>query len=225
MTERAVATGAATPVAEDRPGGRARILAAARSAFAARGYDGASTAAIARDAGVTQPLVHYHFATKEELWRAVVVEALSELDRFSDEVAASRDGQDGATHLESMMRQFVSFVATHPDVGRILIVDGARAGERLGWLIDEALGWRLRGLEEALEAGVTAGLLKPLPPALVALAFVAAAGYPFQVPEVLARVYGLDANDPDIIDAHVTAVAEIFLRGMLRDPRREVVDA
>jgi hypothetical protein len=60
---------------------------------------------------------------------------------------------------------------------------------------------------------------------LVALAFVAAAGYPFQIPEVLARVYGLEADDPDTIDAHVAAVTEIFLRGVLRDPRREAVDA
>jgi AcrR family transcriptional regulator len=231
MGERALNDGASSAEVDDRGGGRARILEAARTAFASRGYDGASTASIARAAGVTQPLVHYHFATKEELWRAVVLEALAELDAFGDEVA--RSAGDGATpshddvvaQIEASMHSFVRFVAAHPDIGRILIVDGARANDRLEWLIDEALGWRFRDLETALQNGVDAGLFKPVPAGLAALAFVAAAGYPFQIPEVLRRVFGLDADDPDTVEAHAAAVAEIFLRGMLRAPKRETVDA
>src|SRR4051794_24909594 len=51
---------------------RDRILSAALEEFANRGYDGTTTAEIARHAGVTQPLVHYHFETKDALWRAAV---------------------------------------------------------------------------------------------------------------------------------------------------------
>ena len=50
--------------------GRERILRAALEEFAIRGFDGTTTAAIARQAGVTQPLVHYHFTTKVALWQA-----------------------------------------------------------------------------------------------------------------------------------------------------------
>lgn len=232
MSQRADASGAASADVDDRGNGRARILAAAREAFASRGYDGSSTAAIARAAGVTQPLVHYHFATKDELWRAIVLEAFGELDAFGDEMvstraAASRGGNqaDAVAQLEASMRAFVRLMAAHPDIGRILIVDGARSSERLEWLIEEALGWRLRELETALQAAVDAGLLKPLPTGLAALAFIAAAGYPFQAPDVLAGVFGLEAADTDTVEAHADAVAEIFLRGMLRAPHREAVDA
>ena len=54
---------------------RDRILAAALSEFANRGFDGTTTAEIARRAGVTQPLVHYHFDSKDALWYATVEEA------------------------------------------------------------------------------------------------------------------------------------------------------
>ena len=44
-----------------------RILSAALAAFAARGFDGATTREIAADAGVPQGLLAYHFESKQAL--------------------------------------------------------------------------------------------------------------------------------------------------------------
>lgn len=49
---------------------RQAILAAARAAFAADGYERATIRAIAGRAGVDPALVHHHFGTKEELFVA-----------------------------------------------------------------------------------------------------------------------------------------------------------
>jgi len=51
---------------------RAAILAAAREAFAERGYEGASIRQIATSAGVDPALVHHYFGTKEQLFTATV---------------------------------------------------------------------------------------------------------------------------------------------------------
>jgi AcrR family transcriptional regulator len=51
---------------------REAILAAAREAFAERGYDGVSIRAIATSAGVDPALVHHYFGTKEQLFIATV---------------------------------------------------------------------------------------------------------------------------------------------------------
>src|SRR5690349_24612812 len=51
---------------------RDRIVAAATDLFAERSFDGATTREIAARAGVTQPLLNYHFRSKEELWREAV---------------------------------------------------------------------------------------------------------------------------------------------------------
>ncbi|MFF5172131.1 TetR family transcriptional regulator [Micromonospora sp. NPDC000089] len=53
-----------------KPDTREAILAAARAAFAERGYDAASIRLIAGAAGVDPALVHHYFGTKEELFRA-----------------------------------------------------------------------------------------------------------------------------------------------------------
>jgi AcrR family transcriptional regulator len=58
-----------------RPGNqdtRKAILAAAREAFAEKGFDGASIRAIATSAGVDPALVHHYFGTKDELFLATV---------------------------------------------------------------------------------------------------------------------------------------------------------
>src|SRR5690606_9737899 len=58
-----------------RPGGhpdgadtRTAILAAARRAFAEKGFDNATIRGIAREAGVDPALVHHYFGTKAELF-------------------------------------------------------------------------------------------------------------------------------------------------------------
>ena len=58
-----------------RPGSpdtRGAILAAARSAFAARGFDGTSTRAVAAAAGVAPGLVHHFFGSKDDLFVAAL---------------------------------------------------------------------------------------------------------------------------------------------------------
>jgi AcrR family transcriptional regulator len=58
-----------------RPGNqdtRGEILTAARHAFAAKGFAGASIRGIAADAGVDAALVHHYFDTKEQLFLATV---------------------------------------------------------------------------------------------------------------------------------------------------------
>lgn len=51
---------------------RAAILAAARAAFAERGFDGAALREIAAAAGVDQALIHHYFGSKQQLFIAAM---------------------------------------------------------------------------------------------------------------------------------------------------------
>jgi AcrR family transcriptional regulator len=51
---------------------RLRILAAARAAFEADGFDATSLRAIARGARTTIGMIYYYFPTKDALWDAVI---------------------------------------------------------------------------------------------------------------------------------------------------------
>ncbi len=58
--------------ADARGGARERILQAARTEFAERGYDRTTMRGIARAAGVDAALVHHYFGTKDEVFAAAI---------------------------------------------------------------------------------------------------------------------------------------------------------
>jgi AcrR family transcriptional regulator len=78
-----------------RPGNpdtRDAILAAARSAFAEKGYDGASIRAIATGAGVDPALVHHYFGTKDKLFLAAMNAPIDPGEIIPDVLAGDPDG-------------------------------------------------------------------------------------------------------------------------------------
>ena len=60
---------------------RGKLLEAAKTTFAKRGYVGASLRDLAEQAGVTGAAVYYHFAKKEDLLREIVFEGLERLSQ------------------------------------------------------------------------------------------------------------------------------------------------
>lgn len=58
--------------AAEGPDARTRILQAARTEFAERGYDKTSIRQVAKAAGVDAALVHHYFGTKDEVFAAAV---------------------------------------------------------------------------------------------------------------------------------------------------------
>jgi AcrR family transcriptional regulator len=75
------------PLRADAARNRARILDAARSAFAEAGLD-VGVEEIARRAGVGKGTLYRRFPTKEALVRAIFEDLLDELDRLVEQVAA-----------------------------------------------------------------------------------------------------------------------------------------
>ena len=62
----------AADAAPDRSGKRAQIIAGARRAFLATGYEATSMSLVAREAGVSKGTLYVYFTNKEALFAAVV---------------------------------------------------------------------------------------------------------------------------------------------------------
>jgi AcrR family transcriptional regulator len=78
-----------------RPGNqdtREAILAAAREAFADRGFDAASIRSIAAAAGVDPALVHHYFGTKDQLFLDTLQAPFDPGERISAVIAMGTDG-------------------------------------------------------------------------------------------------------------------------------------
>jgi len=68
-----------------------RILAAAFDCFCEFGYEKSSMKRIAARAGVSQPLLHHHFDTKERLLQSAIGEMAADIFRTAfDQLPATR---------------------------------------------------------------------------------------------------------------------------------------
>ena len=88
-----------------RPGNqdiRGQIITAARDAFAAKGFAGASMRGIAAEAGVDAALIHHYFDSKQQLFLATVALPLG-LPHMLEEVAAGGRGGLGERLVRSVL--------------------------------------------------------------------------------------------------------------------------
>ncbi|MEV7972778.1 helix-turn-helix domain-containing protein [Cellulomonas sp. NPDC089187] len=140
---------------------RAELLAAAASAFAERGYEGASVGEIAAQAGYTKGAVYAHFGSKEEMLHALVAELDCEDDNpvfpwFTEqgvdedalvaEVLALR--QDSRTLL---VVEVYLYAMRHPEGGSAIVERYRRNLDRLTRRVAE-----LRGPDGAREVAAAA---------------------------------------------------------------------
>lgn len=97
---------------------RELIAAAAAEVFAERGYNGASIDEIARRSGVTPPVVYDHFASKRELYRALLEAHFSDLRRVWGENFVGEDPPE--RRVARSFDAWFAYVQDHPFAGRLL---------------------------------------------------------------------------------------------------------
>lgn len=134
---------------------RDALVGAARELFGERGYDGTSIGAVLEAAGVARGALYHHFATKEELFDAVLDREIARVSAVAVEAAA------GATSPLEILRLACATwlrVALDPAVQRIVLLDPPAV---VGWKrwreLDEA--HILGGLRAAIGLLATQGRL------------------------------------------------------------------
>jgi AcrR family transcriptional regulator len=100
---------------------RERLLEAAASVFAERGYEAARIEQIAETADVSAGLLYRHFAGKRELYAELVHRADQELLRHLADAAAP--GPPSGRRLARGLDAVLVFVEGHPDLWRMLVRD------------------------------------------------------------------------------------------------------
>jgi AcrR family transcriptional regulator len=103
---------------------REQILSVALEVLGGVGYHGASMNDIAEAAGVTKPVLYQHFASKRELYLALIDAAGERL--ISAIGAATADVTDGRRQTELGFRAYFSWVANEHHAFMLLFGGGAR---------------------------------------------------------------------------------------------------
>ncbi|HJQ84387.1 MAG TPA: TetR/AcrR family transcriptional regulator [Candidatus Binatia bacterium] len=192
--------------------GRERILSAAIRCFSELGYAGTTTAGIARAAGVTQPLVHHHFGSKDGLWRAAMDEVFANVPR----IVAATGSSPHETMMETVER-FVRFVADHPEVTRIIAREGAAPSPRLDYLLKRYVHAPFREVVDRLRAAQNAGIVTPdVRPELALFLILGAGSHLFDVSALAERSLGIDTTAAWTREAFVVLMRTVLEQGLFR---------
>ncbi len=194
---------------------RDALIDAAISAFAAHGFEGASTRVIADAAGAHQSQIKYHFASKADLWKRCMEQLLGELDAsvaaaLSDAPAGAPESPSEATLMEATIRGLVYLAARRPELNRIMMHEATSPGERLQWLVETHLGPRQAMLASTWASLRTRGVAAPIETDAVFHTVIGAASLLYaNAPE--AELMGLDP--PALVERHADALVAVFLPG------------
>jgi AcrR family transcriptional regulator len=187
-----------------------RILSAALAAFAARGFEGASTREIAAAAGVPQGLITYHYESKQALWEAAADWVFGEVTRNFAAIADTLRDVSPAERWRAISKRFVRFAAQHPELQRFMTQEGAQDSPRLRWLVARhvrPLHDRSVALIREAAPGADASRLHYL--------LIGAMTHAAAVAAEVERVTGRDPRAAAEVEAHASLVVDLLIDGAL----------
>jgi TetR/AcrR family transcriptional regulator len=113
---------------------RESAVQAALSVFAADGYDGTSMQQIADEAGVSLPLIVYHFKSKEKLWQAAVSCVVEQFDQLMAAAMSDETKSSPTEQLRAIIEAFVRVSVQFPQVRRMMAMESYAMTPRLQWM-------------------------------------------------------------------------------------------
>jgi AcrR family transcriptional regulator len=136
---------------------RAKLIRAARRAFAEKGYAAASMDELTAEAGLTRGALYHNFGDKRGLLQAVV-------DQIDGEMAArAQAAADKAPNAwEGLLAEGAAYIelALEPEVQRIVLLDGpAVLGDPSQWPSQDSC---LQATKQTVEALIAQGIVKPV---------------------------------------------------------------
>jgi len=191
---------------------RDKLVEAALQVFASRGFEGATTREIARQAGVALAALPYHFTTKEALWQAAADRIFGRLGETFAKRLAGLEGVDAPTRLRLLLRDFVRFQAAHPEFHRFMLREGMHRTPRLEWLVAK----HVRPLYDAVRAmtrqAQAAGLVLRGRPELLHYMLIGAASSVYSLAAEYELLSGARPDSEKRVEEHSELLLKLFFR-------------
>lgn len=101
----------------DAVGGRDTIRAIATNLFASKGFAATSTREICQGAGVTKPVLYYHFGNKEHLYKEIIFDTFNDYVKELDR-SASGDGPV-TDRLKNLLTAIFRYTTRRPEQAKL----------------------------------------------------------------------------------------------------------
>jgi TetR/AcrR family transcriptional regulator len=192
---------------------RRQLIDVAIELFAKKGFDGTTTKEIAAAAGVTEAIIFRHFATKRDLYQAILDTkcACDDRDGWLGQLQAFMDADDDEGLFRFLLSKILEFDREEPLFCRVLM-HAALEGNELALMHNTQMAMPIgTKFKEYIARRQAAGALRGTNPAIVILAL---AGIPkfFGMQKYLFGNGAQDLAD----EAAVEGFLDIFMNGVRR---------
>lgn len=190
---------------------RAAIVEAAIERFAMHGFRGTTTRELAAAAGVSEPVLYQHFATKRDLYTAIVDHLIAQTHaRFDERARSLAPGCTDREFFQWLGEAIVSYYLDTPDQIRLLLFSALEGHELAELWYQKATVEFIRWVEQYVEKRVAEGAFALQEPQVVARAFIfMVAHYGFSA--MLFPEHRLPLDNSVVVGKFV----DIFLNGIL----------
>ncbi len=141
---------------------RAKLIAAARKAFAEKGFANASMDDLTADAGLTRGALYHNFGDKRGLLAAVVEQLDGEMAARAREIGAKSASNGAGDVWQALLAEGAAYIemALDPEIQRIVLLDGpAVLGDPSQWPSQNSC---LAETRKGVRAMVESGIMKPV---------------------------------------------------------------
>jgi AcrR family transcriptional regulator len=202
---------------------RDKILDAAETLFARRGYSGIGLAEIAESAGLGKSSLFHHFRNKPQLYAAVTTRILERIETRLLRCLAA--GGDPVARLERWLDELIELLAGHPTYARVLLRSLFEDDDLPGDSPEELEGRRLTGeimgnVAGLLREGMSAGLFRAVNVHHLLLTLVGVVVFPFASGEFGAEVLGKDLFDAAEVRRRKRELRDLLRFGLVVRPER-----
>lgn len=193
---------------------REQFLDAAVSLFSRQGVAATTLAHIAREVGVTSAMVHYHFASREQLLDAVVNERILPFVHALHDPIRSEAMHDPAAIMHAMAECLIDHVLRQPWLAPMWLADiGSAAGELCQRVMPHVPADRVDQLTAAIAAAQARGEINPaLQPHLIFMSMVGAVLLPLASIEDCREFHPGADFSPEALRRHAAAAVDNLLR-------------
>jgi AcrR family transcriptional regulator len=198
---------------------REHIKEVARELFANQGYDGVSVRDIIRKADVNLGAITYHFGSKEDLYRELIVEMghklQGELEKLKSMKATS------SKKLEGYIRTFMELVLRNPTHARMTLREMAMGGKPFMEIMEPIAQANFSTLRSILDVGMRKKEFRRMDTPLAAFSIIAVCVHFINAQPMFLRFVGKLRNNDEFIEKIINHTVQFVLGSLKNNEGRD----
>jgi TetR/AcrR family transcriptional regulator len=189
----------------------AKILKAAEVVFGRRGFDGATTAEIAKEAGLSKATVHYYFKTKRALHSGVLDRILHVWADALNEIRADSEPTDA---LSRYIARKMEYAREYPELTRLWAIEVLSGAKRIQPFLRGVSRQIVKEKGAIIRRWIAAGKIDPVDPTHLFFMIWAATQTYAETEAQMGMILGKDGLDNKDVQKATETISHVILKGL-----------